>query len=82
MRRIPSLILIATLLAFAAGEADAFRFSPFRAKFEPSGPEFNQLFLVENNTAAPASVQIRIANRAINVDGVETARDSRDCSRT
>lgn len=76
MRRIPLLVLTAAVLALAADEADAFRFSPFRAKFEPSGPESNQLFLVENNTPAPASVQIRVANRAIDLDGVETTRDN------
>lgn len=76
MRRIPSLVLIASLFVLAAGDADAFRFSPFRAKFEPSGPESNQLFLVENNTRVPASVQIRIADRRIDVDGGETTRDN------
>jgi len=76
MRRIPSLFLIAALFALAAGDAGAFRFSPFRSKFEPSGPESNQLFLVENNTGAPASVQIRIADRQIDVDGGETTRDN------
>ena len=76
MRRIPSLLLIAVLFALAAGDAGAFRFSPFRSKFEPSGPESNQLFLVENNTGAPTSVQIRIANREIDVDGGETNRDN------
>lgn len=76
MRRIPILLLSAAALALTAGDADAFRFSPFRAKFEPTGAESNQLFLVENNTAAPVSVQIRIANRAIHVDGGETTRDN------
>ena len=76
MRRTPFLLLIAALLAFTADEASALRFSPFRAKFEPSGPESNQLFQVENNTAVPASVQIRIADRQIDVDGGETMRDN------
>jgi P pilus assembly chaperone PapD len=76
MRRIPSLLWIAALFAFAVGEGSAFRLSPFRSKFEPSGPESNQLFLVENNTGAPASVQIRIADRQIDVDGGETIRDN------
>lgn len=76
MRRFPSLLLIAMLFALAAGDADAFRFSPFRSKFEPSGPESNQLFPVENNAGVPTSVQIRIANREIDVDGGETDRDN------
>lgn len=76
MRRIPSLLLIAVLFAVAVGDASAFRFSPFRSKFEPAGSESNQLFMVENNTGVPVSVQIRIANRQINVDGGETIRDN------
>ncbi len=76
MRRIPSLLLIAVLFVLAAGDASAFRFSPFRSKFEPSGTGSNQLFLVENNTGVPVSVQIRIANREIDVDGGETTRDN------
>ncbi len=76
MRRIPILLLMAALLALGVDDAGAFRFSPFRARFEPSGPEANQLFQVENNTAAPASVQVRIADRRIDVDGGETMRDN------
>lgn len=76
MRRIPLLLLTAMLFALATGDADALRFSPFRSMFEPSGPESNQLFLVENNTGVPTSVQIRIADRKINVDGSETTQDN------
>jgi fimbrial chaperone protein len=68
--------LIATMLMLAASDASAFRFSPFRSKFEPVGPESNQLFLAENNTAVPVSVQIRIANRQIDIDGGETMHDN------
>ena len=76
MRRTPFLLLTAALLALAADEASALRFSPFRAKFEPAGAESNQLFQVENNTAAPTAVQIRIADRQVDVDGGETMRDN------
>lgn len=76
MRRIPFLLLISALLALTADDASALRFSPFRAKFEPSGAESNQLFQVENNTAVPTAVQIRIADRQIDVDGGETMRDN------
>ena len=76
MRRTPFLLLIAALLALTTDEASALRFSPFRAKFEPSGAASNQLFQVENNTAVPASVQIRIADRHVDVDGGETMRDN------
>ncbi len=76
MRRIPFLLLSAALVALTADEANALRFSPFRAKFEPSGAESNQLFQVENNTSAPTAVQIRIADRRVDVDGGETMRDN------
>ncbi len=76
MRRISILLLIAAVLALTADDAGALRFSPFRVKFEPSGAESNQLFQVENNTAVPTAVQIRIADRQIDVDGGETMRDN------
>ena len=76
MRRTSVLLLTAALLTLATGEASALRFSPFRAKFEPAGAESNQLFQVENNTAAPTAVQIRIADRKVDVDGGETMRDN------
>ncbi len=75
MRKL-SLVFILTLSVVIAHEAQAFTFSPFRAKFEPSGPGANQLFTVENNTNAPASVQIRIATREIDVDGGEKNVDT------
>lgn len=68
--------MVAALLVFVVGEASAFRFSPFRSKFEPTGPESNQLFQVENNTGVPVSVQIRVADRKIDVDGRETLNDN------
>ncbi|MBI3561668.1 MAG: molecular chaperone [Gammaproteobacteria bacterium] len=69
-------ISVLTLSALIAQEAQAFRFSPFRVKFEPSGAGANQLFTVENNTDAPASVQIRIMTREVDVDGGEKNADA------
>lgn len=72
-------LLFVFVLAFsvaAVDEANAFRFSPFRAKFEPSGDGANQLFTVENNTGEPASVQIRIMTRDVDVDGGEKNADA------
>ncbi len=71
-------LLFVFVLAFSAvsvQEAQAFRFSPFRAKFEPSGAGANQLFIVENNTNTRASVQIRITTREVDVDGGEKNTD-------
>lgn len=71
------LVVFVLMLSVAAAlEAHAFRFSPFRAKFEPSGAGANQLFTVENNTKQRASVQIRIMTRDIDVDGGEKNTDA------
>lgn len=69
------LVFVLTLSAVVMQEAHAFRFSPFRAKFEPSGAGTNQLFTVENNTNERASVQIRIMTREVDVDGGEKNTD-------
>lgn len=52
-------------------EAIAFRFTPFRAMFQPSGSGASRLFTVENNTDIPASVQISIMTRDVDIDGHE-----------
>lgn len=72
------LFLISVLISSVAlmSEANAFRFTPFRSKFEPSGAGANQLFTVENNTDQPASVQIRVTTRDVDVDGVEKNSDA------
>lgn len=75
MRTILSFLLLC-LLVVAANEANAFRFSPFRAKFDPSGSGANQLFLVENNTDEPASVQISVMTREVDENGNETNKDA------
>jgi fimbrial chaperone protein len=71
MRNFLLLVFVLFFSVVAVDEASAFRFSPFRAKFSPSGDGSNQLFKVENNTNQPASVQIRITTRDIDVDGGE-----------
>jgi fimbrial chaperone protein len=72
------LIGITAILISICGDANAFRFSPFRSKFEPSGAEANKLFLVENNTDEPVSVQIRVTTREVDSKGVEKNADSKD----
>src|SRR5271168_1302869 len=76
MRAFLFFVFVLMFSVAAVHEASAFRFSPFRAKFEPSGDNANQLFTVENNTDEPASVQIRIATREIDVDGGEKNEDA------
>ena len=76
MRHILSVVLVLMLSAVVAQEAHAFRFSPFRVKFEPSGAGANQLFTVENNSNARTSVQIRIMTREVDVDGGEKNADT------
>lgn len=69
-------IFVLMLSVVVVQEAYALRFSPFRVKFEPSGAGANQLFTVENNTSVPASVQIRIVTREVDVDGGEKNADA------
>lgn len=69
-------VVVLMLSVVVTQEAYALRFSPFRVKFEPSGAGANQLFTVENNTSAPASVQIRIVTREVDVDGGEKNADA------
>lgn len=76
MRALLLFVFILTFSVAAVHEASAFRFSPFRAKFEPSGVGANQLFTVENNTGEPTSVQIRIMTRDVDVDGGEKNADA------
>ncbi len=69
-------VFVLTLSVLVVQEAHAFRFSPFRVKFEPSGTCANQLFKVENNTDERASVQIRITPREVDVAGGEKNADA------
>lgn len=75
MRNLLLVFVLALSMVFVQ-EAQALRFSPFRVKFEPSGAGANQLFAVENDTDAPASVQIRIVTREVDVDGGEKNADA------
>ncbi len=76
MRALLFFVFVLIFSVAAVHEANAFRFSPFRVKFEPSGDGANQLFTVENNTDQPASVQIRITTRDVDVDGGEKNTDA------
>ena len=76
MRHILSFVFVLMFSAVVAQEAHAFRFLPFRIKFEPSGAGANQLFTVENNSNARTSVQIRIMTREVDVDGGEKNADA------
>jgi fimbrial chaperone protein len=74
--RILSLVFSLVLLLAMAGDALAFKFSPFRVKFNPSGAGASQLFTVENNTEQPATVQIRVTTREVDINGVEKNNDA------
>ena len=76
MRYILSFVFALLFSVVVAQEVHAFRFSPFRVKFEPSGAGANQLFTLENNSDAPTSVQIRIMTREVDVDGNEKNADA------
>lgn len=65
------------IVAFAAApQASALRFTPFRAMFMPSGDGANQIFIIENNTDGPATVQIRVETREVDIDGAEKNTDA------
>ena len=74
MRYFLSLLIVTALMAVSYN-AEAFRFSPFRAKLDPSGPGSSKLFDVENNSDEPASVEIRVTTRNVDVDGMEKNKD-------
>lgn len=71
MRAFLLAILVLTFSVAAVDEAIALRFTPFRAMFQPSGSGASQLFTVENNTDAPASIEISIMTRDVDIDGHE-----------
>ncbi|MGB9152443.1 MAG: fimbria/pilus periplasmic chaperone [Alphaproteobacteria bacterium] len=76
MRKSLLFVFVFILSVAVAHEANAFRFTPFRAKFEPSGDAANQIFTVENNSDELASVQLRVTTREVDVDGGEKNADA------
>ena len=74
MRYFLSLVVLTALMAVSYN-AEAFRFSPFRAKLDVSGSGSSKLFDVENNSDEPTTVEIRISTRDADVDGHEMNKD-------
>jgi fimbrial chaperone protein len=71
-----SLLLAASLLA--AAPAWALRVVPFGGEFDPKGSGATRTFRIENDTAAPAAVQVRMVHREIDPDGKEQQSDAED----
>jgi len=54
------------------GAAQAVTFKPIKVELSPSGAGATATFVVQNNTAAPNAIQIFTAERAMDLDGLET----------
>jgi fimbrial chaperone protein len=63
------LSLLGTHTALAGA---AFRLSPPRMVFTPSGSGATQSFRIESTGDRPVAVQIQMAQRQVNIDGIET----------
>ena len=66
------------LLCLAPLPAAAFRFIPFTADFDPSGPGANQTFRVENNSDAQIAVEVTVFRRLMNLDGSDELTEAED----
>ncbi|MET0156147.1 MAG: fimbria/pilus periplasmic chaperone [Rickettsiales bacterium] len=71
-----TIFFLSALATLYAGDADAFRFSPFRASVAPTGPEAAKLFRVENNADRMSAVQVRVQTRSIDEYGQERNDDA------
>ena len=66
------LLLLAALAVFGTSPAaHAFKLSPIRVEFTPSGRGANQAFLLENDVDETVAVQISMLTRTIDIDGKE-----------
>ena len=71
-------LCIGLLLCLAPFPAEAFRFIPFTAEFDPSGTGANQTFRVENNSADRIAVEISVFRRQMNLDGSDELTEAED----
>ncbi len=71
-------LLLGLLLWLAPPSAQAFRFIPFTADFDPSGPGANQTFKVENNSNQQIAVEVSIFRRSMNLDGTDELTEAED----
>ena len=71
-------LCLGLLLCVAPLPAEAFRFIPFTADFDPSGPGANQTFRVENNSGKQIAVEISVFRRLMNLDGSDELTEADD----
>ncbi len=71
-------LCLALLLSLAPLPAQAFRFVPFTAELDPSGPGANQTFKVENNSSERIAVEISVFRRGMNLDGSDELSEADD----
>ena len=73
-----SRLLLSALFFFALPTAQAFKLSPIRMEFEPSGRGANQAFRLENDSSNSVPVQISMLTRQMDLDGNETNAPAED----
>jgi len=73
-------VILALLLAVlaAASPAAALKITPFKVSVMPGAQGTTQIFRIENNSAAPAAIQVSTLTWDIAPDGAEINRDAED----
>lgn len=73
-----ALAVMAAVLMAGAPPARALKIMPFKASMTPRATGAGQVFMIENNSAEPAAVQVSVMTWSIAPDGTETNRDAED----
>jgi fimbrial chaperone protein len=75
-RSIPSLVALLALMLSVT--ASAFELKPMTQTFEPAGRGVNNTFVVHNDLDEEVAVTLTIKARAVDAEGVETLKDTKD----
>lgn len=65
-------ILIIFLCLFFSSNSFAFKFSPMSASIGVKGSDSSSLFYLENDSNQPIAIQVSLAKREMDINGVET----------
>lgn len=71
-------VLAAAFVCGTPSPSHALKIMPFKASMVPRASGAGQVFMIENNSAEPAAVQVSIMTWEIAPDGTETNRDAED----
>lgn len=72
------LAIACTVFLLTASPAGALKISPFKASLPAENPSASEVFRVENNTDAPAAVQVSVMTWQLAEDGSETNSPAED----